>query len=321
MMKYKAIFMVILISAVSPALADAQPGSSPILEGPYLGQEPPGDTPVLFSPGVISTGKEHSAAMFTPDGNEVWFGRLFPAAIYFMSRTDGKWTEPQLAPFCDTSTTSLYPVLSHEGTQVFFSSDRPLNPQAQKLPRGDYHLWVSEKTAGQWSDPQHLDDSINLGRRQSCGYVAANGDLYFASFVQDRSLDIFYSKSIGDGYGNPESLSAVNSPTPDHSPFVAPDRSYLIFSSFRGGLGRSDLFISFRDQNGHWSKPENMGSTINSEFKDEYPYVTPDGNYLFFNSNRPSSLNKEVIGDGPGNIYWVDAGIIERLKLKSGGAR
>jgi len=37
----------------------------------YLGQIPPGDTPVLFAPGVVSTGKEHSAAMFTPDLSEM----------------------------------------------------------------------------------------------------------------------------------------------------------------------------------------------------------------------------------------------------------
>ncbi len=50
----------------------------PKLTGPYLGQEPPGDTPVLFAPGIISTGKEHSAAMFTPDGGVLWI--LAPGA-------------------------------------------------------------------------------------------------------------------------------------------------------------------------------------------------------------------------------------------------
>jgi Tol biopolymer transport system component len=178
-----------------------------------------------------------------------------------------------------------------------------------------------EKKEGIWSDPKHLDKRINFGRRQSCGSVAANGDLYFASRVDKKSMNLFESRMLDGTYNNPEDLTELNSPSPDHSPFIAPDGSYLIFSSFRGGLGRSDLFVSFRSSDGTWSKPKNMGPKINSAYKDEYPYVTPDGKYLFFNSNRPSSLNPKPIEDGPGNIYWVNAKIIERLRPENGGSR
>jgi Tol biopolymer transport system component len=293
----------------------------PILNEPYLGQEPPGDTPVVFAPGIVSTGKEHSAAMFTPDGNEVWFGRLFPAAVYYMKRTNGTWTEPQVASFCDSSTTFLYPVLSPAGNQIFYSSDRPIDQQGERLNRGDYHIWMVEREAGKWSEPEHVDNRVNFDRRHSCGSIAANGDMYFASFVDNKSMDLFCSKLVDGAYDDPRNLTELNSPTPDHSPFVAPDGSYLIFSSFRGGLGRSDLFVSFRSSDGTWTKPRSMGPKINTAYKDEYPYVTPDGKYLFFNSNRQSSLNPKPIEDGPGNIYWVNAKIIERLRPENGGSR
>jgi hypothetical protein len=57
-----------------------------------------------------------------------------------------------------------------------------------------------------------------------------------------------------------------------------------------------------------------MGTKINSEAKEGYPYVTVDGKYLFFYSNRVSVLNKKRIPDGPGNVYWIDAKIIQELK-------
>ena len=57
-----------------------------------------------------------------------------------------------------------------------------------------------------------------------------------------------------------------------------------------------------------------MGSGINSAYKDEFPYVSPDGKYLFFNSNRPSALNARPIPDGPGNIYWVSTAVIQELR-------
>ena len=317
LMKNKSVRVAILVLGLSAALIEAQSDDFPVLTGSYLGQEPPGDTPVVFAPGIVSTGKEHSAAMFTPDGREVWFGRLFPSAIYYMKVNGGVWSEPRIAHFCDTLTTSLYPVLSHDGNRVFFSSDRPPPEQVQRLPRGDYHMWMVEKREGEWSRPEHLDERINFGRRQGGGSAAANGDLYFASFTNSGSMNLFISRLRDGTYGNPVELGELNSPSPDHSPFVAPDESYLIFSTFRGGHGRSDLFISFRDQNGVWSQPRNMGPTINSPCKDEYPWVSPDGQYLFFNSNRPSELNHKPIADGPGNIYWVDARIIDRLRLEA----
>ena len=76
----------------------------------------------------------------------------------------------------------------------------------------------------------------------------------------------------------------------------------------------SDLYVSFRRESGSWTKPKNMGRKINSEAKDAFPYVTSDGKYFFFNSSRVSVLNDKKIPDGPGNIYWVDAKIIEELK-------
>jgi hypothetical protein len=95
---------------------------------------------------------------------------------------------------------------------------------------------------------------------------------------------------------------------------VAPDGSYRLFSSFYRSHGRSDLFVSFRADDGSWMRPINLGARVNSPWKDEYPYVSPDGKYLFFNSNRPSSLHDSPIPDGPGNMYWVDARVIEDLR-------
>ena len=44
------------------------------LRGPYLGMTPRGDVPELFAPGVVADVYwEHSGAVFTPDGNEVFW--------------------------------------------------------------------------------------------------------------------------------------------------------------------------------------------------------------------------------------------------------
>lgn len=71
------------------------------------------------------------------------------------------------------------------------------------------------------------------------------------------------------------------------------------------GYGDSDLYISFRNEDGSWGKGINMGDTINTEIEEGYASITPDGKYLFFN-RFPER--------GKADIYWVDARIIETLR-------
>lgn len=289
----------------------------PALIGSYLGMDRPEDNPLLFAPGIVSTCHEHSSAMFTPDGQELWFGRLFPGMIYFMKMENGQFSHPQVAPFSGTYN-DLYPLLSYDGNTIFFSSDRPISNEGMRLPRSQFHLWMVRRTNTGWTAPIHLDHTINFGNRQSCASISANSNIYFNAqniSEPDKSMDIYRARLINGKYSQAENLGPViNSPSPDHSPYITPDESYIIFSSFRGGYGRSDLFISYRRNDDTWTMPINLGNRINSSAKDEYPYVSPDGKYLFFNSNRISLLNPGRIPDGPGNIYWVDAKIIEELK-------
>jgi hypothetical protein len=287
----------------------------------YLGQKPPGTTPELFAPGVISTGKEHSAAMFTPDGREMYFGRIMPTGIFGVIFDGERWSDPELVSF-SIDGVGLYPVLSADGNRLYFSSVRAPNEGGAQLSRGQYHIWVSERTAGGWGEPVHLDSAVNFGNHQSNPHPTDRGELYFSArntANPANSMDIFRAELINGEFTNCVALpEPINTDSPEHSPFVPPDGSFMIFSSFRGGYGRSDLFISFRQADDTWTTPLNMGPAINSAYKDEYPYVSPDGRYFFFNSNRPSSINDTAIPDGPGNIYWVDASVIEELRAKYG---
>lgn len=80
---------------------------------------------------------------------------------------------------------------------------------------------------------------------------------------------------------------SVNSPDFNLDPFIAPDECYTIF--VRVDWERkspSDLFISFRQDNGDWTGAINMAERINSNARELCPTVSPDGKYFFFSSNR-----------------------------------
>ena len=91
-----------------------------------------------------------------------------------------------------------------------------------------------------------------------------------------------------------------------------------------------DLYISFKKNDGSWTKAKNMGEPINSSASEICPGVSPDGKYFFFTSYRTIHKNYSEIpltyeekirilnspGNGLGDIYWVDARIIEKIKPK-----
>ncbi len=98
----------------------------------------------------------------------------------------------------------------------------------------------------------------------------------------------------------------INSGTFNAHPFIAPDESYLIWDGRRQeGYGGSDIYISFKQEDGRWGDAINMGSDINTDGWDAAASVTPDGKFMLFHR-----LNEH----GNANIFWVSATIIDRLR-------
>jgi Tol biopolymer transport system component len=293
-MKNRAVFIGILLSIMIVFISHAQQDDFPVLKGPYLGQKPPGMTPELYMPGVISNCDLHSGVYFSSDGNEVYYSisKESQHNIMFMKEENGRWTRPK--SLCS----GLAPFLSPDGKTLLFTTQ-------------DYEIWKMERSASNWSDPISLGPTINCTRSQYSSCVTDDGTLYYIN-----AKGIVHSALIEGAYTEPEPLgSEINSNNYEGPPYVAPDQSYMIFSSHRpGGHGRSDLHISFRREDGAWTQPKNMGPKINSDARDRFPFVSFDGKYFFFNSSRISVLNTKPIPRGSGNVYWVDAKIIEELK-------
>ncbi len=80
---------------------------------------------------------------------------------------------------------------------------------------------------------------------------------------------------------------------------ISPDGKYLVFTSCEraDGFGGCDLYISEQKQN-TWSRPVNMGSSINTPSWESQPCFGLDGTTIYFSSSR-------VGGFGGRDIWWV----------------
>ena len=301
-----------VIAVLKAAGADDSPKRFPRLTGDYFGLTPPGSTPKLFAPGIVSTEFEYGrnfAGTFSPDGNEFFFtrGKTGPGQrIWRMIRADGAWSEPRPAPFT-AGVMEFEPFISPDGKKLFFGSLRPKPGSSQ--PNGRADIWVAEKTDAGWSEPRYLDPLIN---DLAPMYISASSDgtLYFTGNLDDRGL---YSSVLRDGrYRSPVRLPGeINSLFAAH-PYIAPDESYLIFDGkpLDNPEKDGDLYISFKNKDGSWTPATRLDDPINSGANEMAASVSPDGKYLFFESNRSGTMC----------IYWVDARALEALRPKPAGA-
>jgi Tol biopolymer transport system component len=321
-------------------IEELKPDDIPVLKGPYLGQKPPGMTPEIFVPGVVSTEHHEFWPVFSPNGEEFYYGMSMRTGsnavgynfILMMKQLNNIWTKPKVASFSGKYW-DMEHCFSYDGKKLYFCSQRPKSGKGK--PDRNLDIWVAEKTGLGWSNPTPLT-TRDLGESIMGPSVSKNGNLYFSGNYADPDgkWDIYLSRFINGEYQKPENLgNAINSEFHEGHVFVCPDESYVIFDSNKpGGFGKTDLYISFRGKDGSWMKAKNMGDKINSDSYDIGAFVTHDEKYLFFNSRRNKIKNysekaityEEIIEklnnpqNGNGDIYWVDAKIIEGLKLKNG---
>jgi Tol biopolymer transport system component len=298
---------------LTSACAFAQTEKTNIKEA-YFGERPPGMTATTFANGIISTDSiEHSSPAFSPDGKLVLWTRIYsgkPAFIVEMKRTGQGWTKPAAPSFANSKFDDFYPSFSVDGKKLFFSSRRPL-PQGYPQNQ-DMWIWEVERNDNGWGTPRPLDSTIMKGFEYAHS-VSKKGTIFFSSRRPGaRDFDIFFARLNNDKFLQPEILNdSINTAGYEDGPFIAPDESYLIFESQRPESidGSIDLYVCFKQKNGSWTAPKNMGPQINTKYSERFAKVSPDGKYLFFGSNR-RQLTDNLYFD----IYWIDAHIIEQLK-------
>jgi Tol biopolymer transport system component len=274
-----------------------------VLKGPYLGQKPPGMNPQVFARGIVSTAQGEFNAAFSPDGKEFFFSVNEPGGretMKFMKLENDRWAPPQPAHFVSPQN-DCDPIFSHDGKRLYFISTRP------KKERGgsrDWDIWYVERKDGGWSDPINIGSPVNSDVDEYYVSLTTEGTIYFASNRAGGmgSFDIYRSQLVDGDYAKPENLgAAINTRYLEHDPFIAPDESFLVFTSVNRpeGFGSGDLYISSRRKDGTWSKAKNLGKTFNTSGYDFCPILSPDGKYFFFTRR--------------GDIYWVRIEAIQKL--------
>lgn len=174
--------------------------------------------------------------------------------------------------------------------KIYFNSDRS-DVTIAKQANGNVDIYSTSLVNGRWSAPFPLPAHINTpGYDEVCGFSSSGQVLYYLT-ASGKTFSIRTDTFTTDDT-KPASGIFTGPYLSSHGGtdlFFFNDTICLFASDRPGGYGGFDLYISFFS-GGSWSKPSNLGPTINSYYNERFPFLTKDGLTLYFSSDNLESI-------------------------------
>lgn len=160
---------------------------------------------------------------------------------------------------------------------------------------GDYKedIFITYRVGDNWLTPESIGENINTNGHDGSIAVSADGQkLFIFKSNPDDGGDIYISNLEGETWSTPVKLKGeVNTQYWEGSISMSSDEKTIYFSSERpGGMGKRDIYIATLQPNGEWGNVKNAGSTINTRFDDDAPFIHPDGKTLHFSSKGHNNI-------------------------------
>ncbi|MDP4200771.1 MAG: OmpA family protein [Bacteroidota bacterium] len=203
--------------------------------------------------------------------------------------------EPVKLSEISSSFDDFAPSVTADGQVLFFTSRRAGTNAKQEIETGDFgeDLFVSHKdTSGRWGPAAPLPPPLNSIDDEGAATISADGQTMYISLCRRPDgagdCDIYKSDLVGSEWTKPINMGrSINSPLWDAQPSVTADGQTMYFSSRRMGSMDSseDIYVTYRNTDGSWIPPKNLGEPVNTRFNECSPFISADGRTLYFSSN------------------------------------
>lgn len=219
-------------------------------------------------------------------------------ALLFETTEDKSISIKNIGNTVNSEYSEYAPLIPADESFMIFTSRRKNSVWQKMDPLGDYFedIYISKKdSTANWNAPIMLDTVINTSVHDACTGLSADGEklLIYRTSKDLKSGDIYESFLINNVWSNPETIGNIvnSSGYLETSACYSPNGDIIFFSSNRpGGYGGKDLYLTRKLQNGKWGKAFNLGSSINTEYDEDAPFVHPLGNILFFSSEGHKNM-------------------------------
>lgn len=177
----------------------------------------------------------------------------------------------------------------------FFTNDLSGLMYTRQEPGGDEDLMTGQRRPGGNYRTSRFGN-FNTQQPEGMCTLVRDGETIFFTLCHEEAggCDLHAGVLIDGQIEHVERLPAyLNSSTWDSQAAISCDGRQLFFASTRpGGLGGSDLYRCYRLPDGSWSEPVNLGAGVNTPDDEEAPFLSNDGETLYF-----ASMGHDSYGD------------------------
>jgi outer membrane protein OmpA-like peptidoglycan-associated protein/tetratricopeptide (TPR) repeat protein len=158
-----------------------------------------------------------------------------------------------------------------------------------------YEFAIANKAAGQTFriTPQNLGDSINSSASEYFPSLTVDGNtLVYTRRVNNRNEDFYISSKKNNQWSKSVPLPGdLNTEDNEGAQNISQDGTLLVFTgcNMEDGEGSCDIYISYLTKNG-WGERINIGKSINTEYWESQPSLSPDKRTLYFAARDPSGF-------------------------------
>jgi len=184
------------------------------------------------------------------------------------------------------------PLLSPDQKRLFFVRSFFEGNLGGKF--GGQDIWMSEKSPQGWRPASNKMKYINTRENNVLVGISADGNTVYTLKTSPSSKleGIYFSNAVQKEWARPEFVPVAGIENEDFvGMFVSRDFDVILLS-MRGldGMGEEDIYISLKDKSGIWSKPRNLGPTINTKGFEISPFLSADKKRLYFSSSGLGGL-------------------------------
>ena len=215
---------------------------------------------------------------------------------------------------------SFFSIISEKEKMVFNSSKKPLENINSSVPEiapiesddekmlyfsridskdnyggyGDCDIFFSEKNGKTYSEAQHFPYKVNdklvnvVIKTVDKNHTLYIEGTYDENGTQISSEGISVTKKISDLYWTTPKPIKINNffNKNEHVSYAfSSDLKVLIIAAeLEDCIGGLDLYVSFLEEDGSYSEPQNLGKNINTPLDEGTPSFSPDNKILFFSS-------------------------------------
>jgi len=177
--------------------------------------------------------------------------------------------------------TEYNPVVSADEGVMAFTALRPINSNTGEKISEEIHISYNE--TGSWSIPAKVD--VQTQFNYGTAGISADGQEMLVFIGDQSSGSLFRIEKEDGGWTRPVPIG-VQSKYMESTASLTPDSKTIYFASNRpGGYGGMDIYKAKRNDDGTWTRPENLGPVINTRANEDAPFIHPNNELLFFTTD------------------------------------